>query len=297
MTRETERGTLPPVLDYEALEARVPDLRAQYAKAEPYPHAIMDDFLDPECARRAWAAFPAPHSGVWTAYKHVNEDKVGRSDRALIPPDLLRIIDELNSPRFIALLSEITGIPDLLADPTLEGGGLHQSGRGGFLNMHADFTGHPHRPGWARRVNVLVYLNPGWRDEYGGHLELWDRAMRRCVRRVAPVLNRCLIFSTDRESFHGHPEPMTCPPGTTRKSVALYYFTEDAALRARSTEYRPRPTDRRARRALIRLDTLALRGYDFAKRRLGFGDGAVSALLRLAFGRRGRRGTGRPSRR
>jgi hypothetical protein len=121
--------------------------------------------------------------------------------------------------------------------------------------------------------------------------------MQRCVRRVAPVLNRCLIFSTDRESFHGHPEPMTCPPGTTRKSVALYYFTEEAALRARSTEYRPRPTDRRARRTLIRLDTMALRGYDFAKRRLGFGDGAVSALLRVAFGRWGGRGTGRSSRR
>jgi hypothetical protein len=62
--------------------------------------------------------------------------------RALFPPQLGEVTDELNSPEFVARLSELTGIPDPISDPGLEGGGLHQSGRGGFLNVHTDFSMH-----------------------------------------------------------------------------------------------------------------------------------------------------------
>jgi hypothetical protein len=277
----------PPLLDYQALDAGIPDLRARFAAATPYPHLVLEDFLQPEWARRAHAAFPGVASGAWIEYRHVNERKVGRNTRETIPADLLRVIDELNGPRFAAWLSACTGIPGLMADPTLEGGGLHQVERGGFLNVHADFTVHVHRRDWARRVNLLVYLNPGWRDEFGGHLELWDRQMRRCVRKILPAFNRCVIFRTDPESFHGHPDPLTCPPEESRKSLALYYYTPATAdVRVRSTAYQPRPTDDRIRRALIGADTLALRGYDALKRRLGFGDAALSTVLRWVSRRR-----------
>src|SRR5262249_6397264 len=155
-------------------------------------------------------------------------------------------------------------------------GGMHQSVRGGFLNVHADFTVHPQHVNWRRRLNVIVYLNQDWKEEYNGHLELWSRDMTRCVKRVTPVFNRWVLFATDDTSFHGHPVPLACPPSLTRKSLALYYYTKETAkLRVRSTEYRGRPGDSLFRRAAIRTSTVALRYYGAMKRRMqGTGDKA-----------------------
>jgi len=175
--------------------------------------------------------------------------------------------------------------PLWVPDETLEGGGLHQSERGGFLNVHADFTVHPHRRDWRRRLNLLLYLNTEWDESYGGYLELWDTEMHACRKKIGPILNRCVIFSTDPTSFHGHPDPMTCPPGTTRKSLALYYFTQEEAPLVRSTEYRARPGEG-VRGLGIYLDKMALRLYDRTKRALGLDDRFASGLLRLLSGRR-----------
>jgi hypothetical protein len=267
------------------MHSRLAALAAGYRSADPYPHTVIDDFLDPALLRRAAAEFPAV-TDDWIHYAHVNEQKFGQTSRARFPGTLGAIVDALNSDEFVSALSALTGIEGLVADPALEGGGLHQSERGGFLNVHADFTVHPHHRDWRRRINVLVYLNEDWRDEYGGHLELWDRGMARCVRRVLPVFNRAVIFNTDPDSFHGHPDPLTCPEGRTRKSIALYYFTKDAAPSyVRSTEYRPRPADG-FKRVWIRMDTLVLRGYDRAKRVLHIDDRFASGLLRRLSARR-----------
>ncbi len=174
-----------------------------------------------------------------------------------------------NSPRFVEFVSKLIGVDELIADPSLEGGGLHQSTAGGYLNIHADFTVHPHNRKWQRRANLLLYLNDDWKPEYGGDLELWSSDMKRCVEKVSPVANRVLLFTTDGTSFHGHPEPMRCPPGLARRSLALYYFTVEENPVVRSTEYRARPGDG-AHSILIYADTKMLRAYDWTKRHLGF---------------------------
>ena len=130
---------------------------ARYRGAQPYPHAVFDSFLDPAEARRLVAEFPPVATDTWTNYTHVNERKFGRSDRASFPPAIGAAVDNFNAPPFVDWLVRLTGIDGLRADPSLEGGGLHQTRRGGHLNIHADFTGHPHHPSWRRRVNVLVY--------------------------------------------------------------------------------------------------------------------------------------------
>ena len=117
---------------------------------------------------------------------------------------------------------------------------------GGLLKVHADFNLHQ-RLGLERRLNALLYLNRDWSDTYGGHLELWNRTMSRCERRVAPVFNRCVVFATSDSSFHGHPEPLSCPPGRSRRSIALYYYTAPRQGRppaAHSTLFRARPDER-----------------------------------------------------
>ncbi len=269
------------VFDYEKWSSRLPMLKAQYAAARPFAHIVLDDFITPDVAKDAHDRFPKPDSGEWIQYKHVNEKKLGKRDRASIPDIHLAIIDELNSRRFVEWLSELTGIERLIADHSLEGGGLHQIERGGFLNIHADFTAHQHQKNWARRVNVLLYLNDNWKEDYGGHLELWTRDMSKCDKKILPVLNRCVIFNTDFDSYHGHPHPLNTPEGVTRKSIALYYFTEERATpKARATDYRPLPTDSIGKRFAIFLDNIALRTYDFLKRRLGFDDKFISKILK-----------------
>lgn len=278
MTLQPETETPLPVLDIERLERNVERLRVDYQSAAPYPHIVIDDFLEAEAAKGAVAEFPPLEPERWNNYLHVNERKFSNTDPATWGPTLQRILEELNSPRFVQFVSDLLGVPDLIADPSLEGGGLHQSTRGGFLNMHADFTVHPHNRNWQRRANIILYLNEDWKPEYGGDLELWSTDMKECVEKVSPVANRVLIFTTDATSFHGHPEPMRCPEGIARRSLALYYFSVEVDPVVRSTEYRPRPGDG-LHAILIFADKQMLRAYDWAKRHLGISDELASKLL------------------
>jgi len=289
MTAEPETQT-PQILDFDRYEANSQQLRKQYQSAEPYPHIVIDEFLEPEAARSAMTEFPPLDEQQWNNYIHFNERKFSNTDPATWGPTLQSTLKTLNSQRFVDFVGELLGESDLIADPSLEGGGLHLSKPGGFLNIHADFTVHPHHRNWQRRANIILYLNDDWKPEYGGDIELWSTDMKECVEAVSPVGNRALIFSTDPTSFHGHPEPLRCPEGMTRRSLALYYFTVEPDPLVRSTEYRPRPGDG-ARAVLIFLDKHVLRAYDWAKRRLGLSDRMASTLFhhRDRFRRKSRR--------
>ena len=280
MTMSSVPTSRERLFDYPRWRERLPALAPQYRDALPFPHIHLEEFLDPALARALAQEFPAPSSQAWIQYKHLNENKAGLTKRELFPPLLGKVADELNSPDFLAWLSELTGIPNLVADPSLEGGGLHQSARGGFLNVHADFTMHHHHKNWRRRVNLIVYLNPDWRLDWGGAIELWDKQMQRCVVSVPPLLNHAVIFSTDETSYHGFPEKLACPETVSRKSLALYYYTvEHQALTARSTNYRARPGDSKARAALIWLDKQAVHLYSRLKQKLGLTDDFASRVL------------------
>ncbi|MGB7598693.1 MAG: 2OG-Fe(II) oxygenase [Candidatus Sulfotelmatobacter sp.] len=265
-------------------EKWTPQLRAlakRYRENEPCPHILLKDFLAPSTALAMAAQFPQAASDAWTQYKHANENKLGMAKRHLFPPALAAVSDELNSPEFVAWISELTGISNLMSDPMLEGGGLHQSGPGGYLNVHTDFSLHHFHPNWRRRVNLILYLNPGWREEWGGALELWEPKMTRCAAKYPPLLNHALIFTTDQRSLHGFPDPLTCPKGVSRKSLALYYYTleSDKKLTGHSTDYFARPQDGWRKSATIWLDKKAVDVYSRAKARFGFSDAFASKVL------------------
>jgi len=272
-----------PLFPHAKWSGQSSSLSRQFRENKPYPHLHLKEFLDPYVAAEMAAAFPGLETDAWTRYKHQNENKLGLTRRSLFPPQLGEVVDELNSEAFVDWLSQVTGIPGLLADDTLEGGGLHQSGRGGFLNVHTDFSRHHYRKDWYRRVNLILYLNPNWKESWGGAIELWDRNVRQCVVKIPPLLNHALLFETNDISYHGFPEPLRCPEGESRKSVALYYYTRDpdAQVRARSTNYRPRPEDGRLKSAMIWLDKEALDLYSRAKSRFGFSDEFASKILGL----------------
>lgn len=273
------------LLDLEQFERRLPELAAEYAAAKPYPHIVLDGVLRPETLERAYREFDDLDLTHWNNYLHVNERKYSNTAVATWGDTLAELSAAFTSERFTTFLSQLTGFANLRPDPSLDGGGLHRSLPGGFLNIHADFTAHHTHANWQRRVNLLLYLNREWQPEWGGDLELWDRDMRECVSTVAPVGNRILLFTTDEHSYHGHPEPLRCPDGMARQSMALYYFTEEVKPVVKATNYRARPTDG-FRKVLIFLDTQALRAYDKVKRRLGISDKVVSRVLGKLGGRR-----------
>jgi hypothetical protein len=141
---------------------------------------------------------------------------------------------------------------------------------------------HHHQKNWRRRVNLIVYLNRTWDEAWGGAIELWDRQMRRCVVRIPPLYNNAVIFNTDEPSYHGFPDALRCPAGVTRRSLALYYYTVEGTSRvARSTDYRPRPGDGLAKRALIWADKQSVHLYSRVKSKLGLSDDFASAALRV----------------
>jgi Rps23 Pro-64 3,4-dihydroxylase Tpa1-like proline 4-hydroxylase len=218
-------------------------LATQYRDASPFPHIVIDDFIDPEVLHAVLADFPSSDNKQFFD-RHQERFKFQYQPHES-PAGLVRnLFAELNSRAFLTFLEEMTGIEGLISDPYFEGGGLHETKRGGHLGVHADFNVHG-RLKVERKLNLLIYLNENWRDDYGGQLELWDRQMKECVIRVKPVFGRAVIFNTALDSFHGHPDPLTCPPERSRRSIATYYYQAPeegvAALAKRTTNFRPRP--------------------------------------------------------
>lgn len=224
-------------------------LRAQYRAAQPFPHILIDDFLEPDFAKSVAAAYPtfddAERMGF--QFNFVNEQrKVQVTDSAKFPEPVRRLNDLLASQQLLDDLSYITGIPRLLADPQLMGGGMHITGAGGRLDVHVDFNYVEERK-LHRRLNVLVYLNPVWEPDWAGQIELWDRDVRNRAHAFLPKMGRCVLFETSDISYHGV-APLKCPPQVSRHSFATYYYTSEAPSawkgQAHSTVFRARPDEK-----------------------------------------------------
>lgn len=200
--------------------------KGQYLSADPFPHIVFDNFFDEDYIHTLVAEFPdLSKNSVTEHFDNSREVKWASHLESGIPTTHRRFIHFLNSQPFLNFLQEISGISEvLIPDPYLSGGGLHQIKAGGLLKLHADFNKNIHT-GLDRRLNAIVYLNKDWPDEYGGHLELWDKDVKRCAQKVAPIANRLVIFSTTDYSYHGHPEALTCPSDRSRNSIALYYYS------------------------------------------------------------------------
>jgi Rps23 Pro-64 3,4-dihydroxylase Tpa1-like proline 4-hydroxylase len=216
--------TIDRFLPLQRMKELAASAHSTYLNAAPFPHIILDDFFDPNLVEQVLAEFPQPGAIRWQQFDNEREIKLASAAESSFGPVTRLFLYHLNSITFLEFLSAITGIPNLISDPRFDGGGLHQIVPGGKLAIHADFNRH-RAYNLDRRLNLLLYLNEDWREEYGGHLQLWSRDMTRCEARVLPIFNRVMIFGTTDFTYHGHPDPLQCPEGMTRKSLALYYFS------------------------------------------------------------------------
>lgn len=217
-------------------------LADEYRNAEPFPHIVIDEFVSPDVLRMIIDNFPPREQAV--SFKRDQENLKYQFHPVDLEHDLTRnLFAALNSEPFLKFLTAMTGIEGLIADPYFTGGGLHETLRGGHLGVHADFNRHKIM-NVRRRINVLIYLNEDWKDEYGGHLELWSTDMKTLGRKVAPIIGRCVVFSTNLDSFHGHPDPLNTPEDKSRRSIATYYYTSAASMNdqpERTTNFQRRP--------------------------------------------------------
>ncbi|MBW2697345.1 MAG: 2OG-Fe(II) oxygenase [Deltaproteobacteria bacterium] len=268
------------LLNTDHLESIAKARRPDFEKAEPFQHVVIDDLLPADLAERVRKEFEQAHD-EWDHYTHYNERKLAITTPELLGPTTRAVVEELQSDDFLHFLEMITGIEGLIADPHLDGAGMHLTRPGGHLNIHTDFLAHPIQTTWSRKINMIIYFNHDWVDEWNGNLEIWDSGMTRAVHSVLPSFNRCVLFKTSRHSLHGHPKPLACPEGDSRKSLALYYFRDEHARRdLQPTAYFARPEDSFTKKLLIVADTAVIGLYSILRRYAGVKDGLVSRLLR-----------------
>jgi hypothetical protein len=215
--------------------------RDQYNSARPFPHIVLPDFLDREMLERCLREFPSTVDSS-AGYQRSQENLKFEFKPESLSAPLRSLFYSFNSIPFVGFIENLSGIKGLIPDPYFVGAGLHQVNQGGHLDIHADFNFHA-ALGLERRINVLIYLNQDWREEYGGCFEIWDHKMSRCCRRVVPGFNTCVVFNTSSISFHGNPVAVNHPQRKPRRAIALYYYTAtwDKTRRAHTTQFKVRP--------------------------------------------------------
>ncbi|MBN8742710.1 MAG: 2OG-Fe(II) oxygenase [Thiomonas arsenitoxydans] len=197
---------------------------------EPFRHVVIDNFFPDDFAKACLDAFPGIDAPVW---EQANDPDIEVKFRTAwksefdIPDGILPAVRILNSAPFVLAMSQVMGIKKIIPDPYFTGGGLNVTMRGGLLDVHVDGNYHD-ATGLNRRLNALVYLNPNWQEEWGGEFGVYDAEGEVCLKKVAPLYNRLVIFDSHDKSFHGLPDPVNFPEDEPRRSIILYYYTVEA---------------------------------------------------------------------
>lgn len=198
-----------------------------FTGAAPFPHIAIDNAIDSDVVATVHKSFLDQPDASWDKSNDIGIEVKWRSNWKSeydIPEPAREIVRFFNSGAFLRELSRVTGIPNLIADPYYTGGGFNMIGSGGYLDVHVDGNWHD-AMAVHRRLNLLLYLNEGWKKEWGGALGFYDENGDNIVEAYAPIGNRLVIFETHDKSYHGHPEPIECPKGQYRSSIILYYYT------------------------------------------------------------------------
>jgi hypothetical protein len=224
-------------------EAAIKQLSIDFQNGFPYKHIVLDNFLKPEIAQSLYENFPAVDK-LHKHYDGLNEKKSEGSNFEDFHPVFGQLRQEVMSAQMGKWMEKVTGINGVFVTDDKLGTGLHQGGNGSFLDIHVDFSIH-HLKNVHRRLNMLIYLNGNWKEEYGGGMEMWNADMSKMEKMVMPLLNRCLIFETNQISYHGYSK-INLPEGETRKSFYTYFYTpltEEDKVKYHDTIFKPKPQD------------------------------------------------------
>ena len=201
----------------------------QFKSARPFPHIIVSDFFRTEIALQLAGEFPEFQNPLWHEYNNPIEIKKTCNNWNAFPETTYSALELLQSQECLKLLERITGIQRLVSDPGLNGGGWHIHARGGKLNPHLDYSIHP-IIGLERILNLIIYLNPDWKLDWGGDFGMWDSSDDQSRpgnldKTVPPIFNQAVLFQTTG-SWHGLACEVDSPRDQCRKSLAVYYLIQ-----------------------------------------------------------------------
>jgi len=238
------------------------EFKEKLLSTEPFPYFCIDNFLDEDFANEVYESFPSfqEAQNLGREFDAVNEKrKVQITDSSKFPPAIKKLSDLLASDEYVKMWSELTDVPNLIMDASLTGGGIHETNSGGHLDVHVDFNYNDEMQSY-RRLNILIYFNKDWKEEYGGYLDVWDKDIKKCYGSFEPKFNRACGFLTSEISFHGV-TPLTCPPEVMRKSFATYYYTKEMPEswegEKHSTIFKARPTEWAKGKVLMPIENVA----------------------------------------
>jgi hypothetical protein len=200
-----------------------PGLDIKFKKGFPFPVLILDNFFPLKVVNGVideillYQNFEKSNDYIFAKNKFEN------SKIENLGPNGSKIKDFLVSQEVSLALSTIYG-REIFVDPNFLGGGLHRGGEGSYLDMHTDFNLHPVRRQWIRELNILLYLNEGWKSSYGGCLELKNKLTSEATS-IEPIFNRIVLMQTKDFTLHGY-KPINFPKGTFRTSIAAYAYSE-----------------------------------------------------------------------
>ena len=249
-----------------------------FNNAGGFRHVVIDNFFEKLVAKSLLKAKQnINNSDIF--YHHVNEKKEAISKIENMPSEIATVMHYLNSSIFLSKLESLTGYKNLIPDFELNGGGIHITRNGGYLEPHLDFKTHPIKKKWKRVLNLIIYLNENWEDNFNGHLCLYNIKDRSIINKIAPLFNRAVLFETNELSIHGHPDKLNTPHNIYRVSLALYYYIHEENISSRSTQYFSTPSDSRFRAVAKFFDNYMLSIYHFLRTKGLINDKFLSSII------------------
>jgi len=210
-------------------------LNNEFIDNKPYSYVIIDNFFKDDIANNITSNFPKVDNN-WHKYNNPIEYKFALDNLKNMPPNISDIFNLLSTNNFIDIIKKITNIQTLEYDPYLHGAGLHSHPNNGRLHIHLDYEKHP-ISGKERRLNLIYFTNNDWKEEYNGDLQIWEKNMSSCAKKIYPKFNRAIIFQTNDISWHGLPEKIVCPENISRQTLA-YYWVSDLETKKKESMYR-----------------------------------------------------------
>jgi len=206
-------------------------LRDQFVNAKPFEHLILDGLFNEDLLALVAEEFDFAGERSWHTVQTENQKFRRMLPGAQLGPASQLYYDIIHSGRFVEFLSAVTGVENLVTDPTLQRSGLQEYPTGSWFGVHVDFNKHRSTL-LDNELGLLTYLNRGWKGDFGGTLELWDTETQSCTVEVVPEFGRMVLLRHSDKSYHGLSRPVNAPDGRPRRAIAAYYYGNRPDTRA-----------------------------------------------------------------
>ena len=243
------------------LESDLENLKKEFLLSNKFintRYLAIDNFLPKNFAEDIYNNFPKKEQMRYMSsfrekkYVFTKLDKTSKL--------LLGVTFAIQSPKVVSLIEKISGIQNQRPDPSLYAGGLSLMTKNNFLNPHID-NSHDKDRKYYRTLNLLYYVSPEWKLEYGGNLELWDTKVKKAII-IPSTFNRLVIMETNLHSWHSV-NPIK--HNRNRCCVSNYYFSETSPSKKdyfNVTSFSARP-NQKIRRFFSAVDNFARNNIRF----------------------------------